>query len=254
MKFIDTHAHIYADKLLENKEDVLERAKNAGIFKILMPNIDRESIPKMLSMHKENPNFCYPMLGLHPVDVKENYQTELEAIFEKFSDDYIAIGEIGLDLYWDKTTLSNQIEAFKLQIEFALSKNLPISVHVREAFSETLAILEEYRDQNLRGVLHCFTGDTAQAERLISLGFYLGIGGVLTFKNAGVDKIISKIGMEHLVLETDSPYLAPTPYRGKTNEPSYLINIAQKLAEIKNITIEEVAAQTTANAQKLFNL
>ncbi len=214
MNFIDTHAHIYVDKMLENKTEILERAKSEKISKILMPNIDKASIPAMLSLYEENPNFCYPMLGLHPVDVKDNYKTELEEIFAQFSEDYIAIGEIGLDLYWDKTTLSNQIEAFKYQIEFAIE----------------------------------------QAEQLISLGFYLGIGGVLTFKNAGVDKTIAKIGLEHLILETDSPYLAPTPYRGKPNEPSYLIKIAQKLSEIKNTSLEEVATQTTANAQKLFNL
>ncbi len=254
MIFIDTHAHIYVDKMLANKTEILERAKAAKISKILMPNIDKESTPAMLLLYRENPNFCYPMLGLHPVDVKDNYKTELEEIFAQFSEDYIAIGEIGLDLYWDKTTLNNQIEAFKYQIAFAIAKQLPISVHVREAFPETLAVLEEYRGQNLRGVLHCFTGSLEQAEQAISLGFYLGVGGVLTFKNAGVDKTIAKIGLEHLILETDSPYLAPTPYRGKPNEPSYLIKIAEKLAEIKNTSLEKVAAQTTANAQKLFNL
>ncbi len=254
MDFIDTHAHIYTDKILANKNDVIERAKKAGISKILMPNIDKNSIDAMLSLYKEFPNFCYPMLGLHPTDVKEDYKAELEEIFNQFSEDYIAIGEIGLDLYWDKTTLNIQTEALKMQIEFALSKNLPISVHVREAFPETLAVLEEYRGKGLRGVLHCFTGTLAQAEQLIDLGFFLGIGGVLTFKNGGVDKTITHINIEHLILETDSPYLAPTPYRGKMNEPAYLINVAQKLAEVKNITIEEVAEQTTANAIKLFNL
>ncbi|MBS9768480.1 MAG: TatD family hydrolase [Flavobacteriaceae bacterium] len=254
MNFIDTHAHIYVDTMQENKTEILARAKEVGISKILMPNIDKDSIPAMLELYKENPNFCYPMLGLHPVDVKENYKTELEEIFAQFSDDYIAIGEIGLDLYWDKTTLANQIDAFKFQIEFAISKNLPISVHVRDAFSEALGVLEAYRNSGLKGVLHCFTGTLEQAKQLIDLGFYLGVGGVLTFKNAGVDKTIAEIGMEHLILETDSPYLAPTPFRGKQNEPSYLIKVAERLATLKNCTLEEVAKQTTANAHKLFNL
>ncbi len=254
MNFIDTHAHIYVKELVENKTEIIERAQEAEVSKILMPNIDLASIPAMLKIQKEHPNMCYPMLGLHPTDVKEDYKSELEAIFSQFTDKYIAVGEIGLDLYWNKTSLPRQIEAFKYQIEFAVSKNLPVSVHVREAFPETLAILEEYRNSGLTGVLHCFTGTAAQAEQLIDFGFYLGIGGVLTFKNAGVDKTITHIDLKHLLLETDSPYLSPTPYRGKTNEPSFLIHIAKRLAEVKNCTLEEVAAQTTANAHKLFKL
>lgn len=254
MSFIDTHAHIYVDKMLEQKAEIIQRAKDVGISKILMPNIDKNSISPMLSFSKKFPHFCYPMLGLHPCDVKEDYKVELEEIFAQFSDQYIAIGEIGLDLYWDKTTLDIQQKAFEYQIEFAISKDLPVSIHVRDAFDETFSTLEKYRNKGLQGVLHCFTGTLEQANQAIGLGFYLGIGGVLTFKNSGVDKTIANIDLEHLVLETDSPYLAPTPYRGKQNEPSYLPLIAQKLAEIHNTTIEQIAEQTTENAYKLFNI
>lgn len=254
MTFIDTHAHIYVEKMFAQKAEIIESAKQAGISKILMPNIDKNSISPMLSLYREFPELCYPMLGLHPCDVKENYQEELDTIFSQFSEDYIAIGEIGLDLYWDKTTLDKQIAAFKFQIEFALAKNLPISVHVRDAFPETLEILENYRGKGLKGVLHCFTGTLEQAQQAIDLGFHLGVGGVSTFKNAGVDKTLAHIDIKHLILETDSPYLAPTPHRGKKNEPSYLPIIAKKLAEVHNITEEEVTKQTTCNAQKLFNL
>lgn len=254
MNLIDTHAHIYVETMLAKKDEVIQRAKQAGITQLLLPNIDKDSIPAMLSLCEAFPHYCSPMLGLHPCDVKENYQEELEIIFSQFSDVYVAIGEIGLDLYWDKTSLDRQTAAFKYQIEFALKKNVPISVHVRDAFPETLAVLEKYRDKGLKGVLHCFTGTLAQAEQAIDLGFYLGVGGVLTFKNAGVDKIIAQIDLKHLILETDSPYLAPTPHRGKPNEPSFLPLIAKRLAEVHETSMEEVAKQTTRNAQQLFNL
>lgn len=254
MNFIDTHAHIYSEKLLEEKEALFARIQKANVTKVLMPNIDKVSLPNMLLLHETYPENYIPMIGLHPVDVKEDYEEELNDIFANFDTKYIAVGEIGLDLYWDKTTLDIQKKAFHKQIQFALEKNLPISVHVRDAFPQTLEVLESYKGQNLCGVLHCFTGTLAEAHRALDLGFYLGVGGVLTFKNAGIDKIIAEIPMQHLVLETDSPYLAPTPYRGKPNEPTYIPIIAQKLADIKNISIEEVAKQTTANAQKLFNL
>lgn len=254
MNLIDTHAHIYVDEMLESKNEIVERAKEAGISKILMPNIDKNSISPMLSLSREFPELCYPMLGLHPCDVKEDYKEELAEIFSHFSDDCIAIGEIGIDLYWDKSSLARQIDALNFQINFALEKGLPISVHVRDAFPETLEILETYRGKGLKGVLHCFTGTLEQAEQAIDLGFHLGVGGVSTFKNAGVDKTLKHIDIKHLILETDSPYLAPTPHRGKRNEPSYLPIIAKKLAEVHNITEEEVTKQTTCNAQKLFNL
>lgn len=254
MTFIDTHAHIYVEKMFAQKAEIIESAKQAGVSKILMPNIDAASIPAMLSLQKEFPGYCYPMIGLHPCDVKENYQETLEIIFSQFSDLYVAIGEIGLDLYWDKTTLGIQQKAFEQQIAFAIEQKLPISVHVRDAFPETLAIIEKYREKDLKGVLHCFTGTLEQAKQAINLGFYLGVGGVLTFKNSGVDKTLSHIGLEHLILETDSPYLAPTPHRGKPNEPSYLPLIAKRLAEIQNTSITEVARKTTKNAKELFSL
>lgn len=254
MNLIDTHAHIYTENMLNDAEEIINRAKQAGVSKILMPNIDANSIQDMLHLFKTYPNYCYPMLGLHPCDVKDFFKEELKLIFSQYTDDYVAIGEIGLDLHWDKTSLNRQIEALSYQVDFALSKDLPISVHVREAFPEILNFLESYRGKGLRGVIHCFTGNIEEAEKCIDLGLYLGIGGVLTFKNSGVDKTIANVGLEHLILETDSPYLAPTPYRGKNNEPSYLPLIAKRLAEVKNVSIEEVAQQTTANANNLFNL
>lgn len=254
MNFIDTHAHIYSGKLFEDKEALYTRIKEANISKVLMPNIDKESLPNMLSLYESYPQTYLPMLGLHPVDVKEDYEEEIEEIFSTFDEKYVAVGEIGLDLYWDKSTLEIQKKAFQKQIDFALEKNLPISVHVRDAFPQALDILELYEGKGLSGVLHCFTGTLEEAHRVLNIGLSLGVGGVLTFKNAGVDKVIAEIPMQYLVLETDSPYLAPTPYRGKTNEPTYLPLIAQKLADIKNISIEQVAEQTTINAQKLFKL
>ncbi|PVX52608.1 TatD DNase family protein [Balneicella halophila] len=254
MNFIDTHAHIYVENMIEDSDNIIYRAKQAGISKILMPNIDVASISPMLSLTKEFPNYCYPMLGLHPCDVKDDYKTALDAIFSQFSSEYIAVGEIGLDLYWDKTTLNRQIDAFRYQADVAIEKELPISVHVRDAFPQMLELLEDYRGKGLKGVLHCFTGTFEQATQAIDLGFYLGVGGVLTFKNSGVDKTLANIGLEHLILETDSPYLAPSPYRGKQNEPSYLPLIAKRLAEIHHINIEEVAKQTAQNANRLFKL
>lgn len=254
MNFIDTHAHIYTHEFLKTQEDMLARALENNVSHILMPNIDKNSITSMLQLYKSQPNMCLPMLGLHPVDVKADFEEEIEEIFSHYTEEYIGVGEIGIDLHWDKTTLDIQKKAFQKQIEFAIQKNLPISVHVRDAFPETLKILEAYRDSTLKGVIHCFTGTLEQAKKAINLGFYLGIGGVLTFKNSKLDKTIEQIDLKHLLLETDTPYLAPTPHRGKTNEPSYIPLIATKLAEIKGVDLEIVAEQTTANAMELFGL
>lgn len=254
MNFIDTHAHIYTHEFLKTQEDMLARALESNVSHILMPNIDKNSIASMLQLYKSQPSMCLPMLGLHPVDVKADFEEEIDEIFSHYTEEYIGIGEIGLDLHWDKTTLDIQQKAFQKQIEFAIQKNLPISVHVRDAFPETLKILESYRNSTLKGVIHCFTGTLDQAKKAIDLGFYLGIGGVLTFKNSKLDKTIEQIGLKHLLLETDTPYLAPTPHRGKTNEPSYIPLIASKLAETKGVDLETVAEQTTANAIELFGL
>lgn len=251
----DTHTHLYVEQFAEDRAAVIDRAIEKGVNRFYLPNIDSEYIDDLLSLEAAYPEHCFAMMGLHPCSVKENYEEEL-AIVEQWlkKRPFVAVGEIGLDLYWDKTTLERQIAAFEFQIAFALSKNLPISVHVRDAFPETIAVLEKYKDKGLRGVLHCFTGSLTQAEQAIDLGFYLGVGGVLTFKNAGVDKTIANIDLKHLILETDSPYLAPTPHRGKPNEPSFLPIIAKRLAEVKNTTLEEVAAITSENAQTLFKL
>jgi TatD DNase family protein len=211
----------------------------------------------MLALCKEFPKSCFPMMGLHPCDVsEENYKHEIAHVEEELeTGKYIAVGEIGLDLHWDKSTLEIQKKAFIHQIELAKKYKLPIAIHVRDSFNEAIEIIEELNDKNLRGVFHCFTGSNEDAERVINLGgFYLGIGGVLTFKNSGLDKTIVAIDLKHLILETDAPYLAPTPNRGKRNESKYIVNIAEKLAEVHQTSIEKVAETTTLNAKKLFGL
>jgi TatD DNase family protein len=249
---IDTHAHIYYDDLYENIEKVLGQCEEEGIHKIYMPNVDSDSIARMLDLEARFPGKCISMMGLHPCSVKEDYQKELQLVEEwlgkrKFS----AIGEIGIDYYWTREFDQQQEEAFDFQLDLALKYNLPVSIHSRDSLDKVIDVLEK-RNQPAKGVLHCFTGNVAQARRLIDMGFYLGIGGVVTFKNSGLDKVVSELDVEHFVLETDSPYLAPVPHRGKPNSPVYLKLVAQKIAEIKNRSLEEVAAITTRNANRLF--
>jgi TatD DNase family protein len=217
-----------------------------------MPNIDESSMPDMLDVAAKYP-FCYPMIGLHPCHVFADYKTVINNIW-KFYDQYkfYGIGEIGIDLYWDKTYAKEQTDAFKWQISLAKESNLPFVIHSRDALDLTISAVEELQDGSLRGIFHCFGGDLTQANRIIDLGFLLGIGGVLTYKNSGLDTVISDIPLSHLVLETDSPYLSPVPFRGKRNEPGYILNVANKLAEIKHVPINEVATMTTANAKNLF--
>ena len=257
MNFIDTHAHLYSNKFTEDKNDVINNAIQSGVLKMFLPNISSEYTDSMLELCKKFPENCFPMMGLHPCDVKiESMEKELLHVEEMLQKEkFIAVGEIGLDLYWDKSTLDLQKEAFRFQIELAKKHKLPIAIHVRDSFSEAIEIVEELNDENLSGVFHCFTGDNEQAKRVIDLqNFFLGIGGVLTFKNSGLDKTISKIDIKHLLLETDAPYLTPSPYRGKRNESKYIVNIAEKLAEIKGISINEVGETTTKNARNLFKL
>lgn len=257
MNFIDTHTHLYSNKFTEDRNDVINNAIQSGVIKMFLPNISSEYTISMLELCKKFPENCYPMMGLHPCDVKiESMQKELLHVEEMLKKEkFIAVGEIGLDLYWDKSTLDIQKEAFRFQIELAKKHKLPIAIHVRDSFSEAIEIVEELNDENLSGVFHCFTGNNEQANRVIDLqNFFLGIGGVLTFKNSGLDKIISKIDIKHLLLETDAPYLTPTPYRGKRNESKYIVNIAEKLAEIKGISINEIGEITTKNARNLFKL
>ena len=257
MQFIDTHSHLYSSQFDEDRTKAVREAIDAGVSTILLPNISSEYTKGMLELCAEFPKNCYPMMGLHPCDVKEeNSKAELAHVEQELvTGKYIAVGEIGLDLYWDKTKLDIQEEAFIHQIELAKKYKLPIAIHVRDSFNEAIEIIEKLNDKNLRGVFHCFTGNVEDAKRVINLGgFYLGIGGVLTFKNSGLDKTIAEIELQHLILETDSPYLAPTPFRGKRNESKYIVNIAEKLAEVHQISIEKVAEITTENAKKLFEL
>jgi TatD DNase family protein len=257
MKFIDTHSHLYSEQFDKDRSKVVNEAISVGVNTILLPNIASKYTKGMLALCDEFPNNCYPMTGLHPCDVtEENYSTEITHVEEELAtENYIAVGEIGLDLYWDKTTFEIQKKAFIHQVELAKKHQLPIAIHVRDSFNEAIKIIEDLNNKNLRGVFHCFTGDNEDAKRVISLGgFYLGIGGVLTFKNSGLDKIIAKVNLKNIILETDAPYLAPAPFRGNRNESKYIINIAEKLAEVHNLSIEKVAEITTKNAKHLFGI
>ncbi len=251
----DTHTHIYYQAGTSQLNDQMERCLANGIQRLFLPNVDIDSISLVNQTVEAFPKYCFPMLGLHPCSVKEDYESVLQEIFLRIQETKIyAIGEIGIDLYWDKSTLAFQQDAFNRQIEWAKDLNLPISIHCREAFDEVFEILEQQQDGGLFGIFHCFTGSLAQAERAIRLGFKLGIGGVVTFKKAGLDLVVKEIDVEHLVLETDAPYLAPVPFRGKENESSYLIHIAQKVADIKEMSLESLAEITTNNSKQIFNI
>lgn len=255
MILTDTHTHIYYETNPEKQEVQLNRCLHNNISRLFLPNVDSKSIPLVLALAERYPQNCFPMLGLHPCDVKENYEEELALIATAIASNKIyAIGEIGIDLYWDKSFLQQQQDAFNRQIEQAKSMNLPIVIHCRDAFDEVFEVLDQQNDDKLRGIFHCFTGDLQQANRAIDLGFYLGIGGVVTYKKAGLDKVVEQLDLSDLVLETDSPYLAPSPHRGKPNESSYLIHIAQKIADLKQTSLEHVAEITTSNSHKVFGI
>jgi len=250
---IDTHAHIYAEEFEADLLEVVQRAHEFGVEKILMPNIDVNSIEPMLRLEQEYPEVCYSMMGLHPCYVEEDYKEQLKIVEEWLSRrSFLAVGEIGTDLYWDRTYWSQQIEAFHIQCELALKYDLPIVIHCRESIDENISMVEEYAGKGLRGVFHCFTGSVEQGKRIIEQDFYIGLGGVSTFKKGGLDAVIPHLDTSKLLLETDSPYLSPSPHRGKRNEPSYLVHIRQKIAEYLNLSIEEVDNLTTENANKLF--
>ncbi len=255
MQFIDTHAHVYAPELTTDIELVIKNAISTGIEKILMPAIDSASLESMLKVEQQFPNHCIAMMGLHPCYVKENYKEEL-ALVETWlaKRKFIAIGEIGLDYYWDKTFAKEQQLVFETQMQWALDMQLPIVIHTRNAMGETIDLVKPFAKKGLRGVFHCFSGSKESAEQIIGMDFHLGLGGVLTYKNAGVAEAVKDIPMEYLVLETDAPYLAPVPYRGKTNEPAFMLEVAKKLAEIKSMPLHEIAAMTTSNAKKLFRI
>jgi len=255
MILTDTHTHLYYERDIENRKALMQRCINNEITRLFLPNVDSFSIPMVYELASEYPEICFTMLGLHPCDVKENFKTELKAIKEAITTHKIvAIGEIGIDLYWDKTTLGIQREAFLTQIAWAKELNLPIVIHCRDAFNEVYELLLSVRDEKLRGIFHCFSGTKEQADLMVDMGFYLGIGGVVTYKNAGLDKVVEQLDLKNIVLETDSPYLTPVPFRGKPNESSYLIYIAQKVAEIKGVSIEEVAEITTKNSMIVFGV
>lgn len=253
MFLIDTHTHLYSEEFDQDRDAAITRCLENGINKLYLPNVDSESIPRMLDLEKTYPEVCIAMMGLHPCSVKENYKEELTIVKEWLDKRYfVAVGEIGIDLYWDKTFINEQIEAFNLQMDWAIEKNIPIVIHCRDAFDEIFEVLSK-RDKLPIGIFHCFSGNLEQANKIIDLGgFKLGIGGVLTFKNSGLDKVVEQIDLKHLVLETDSPYLAPMPHRGKRNESSYTKLVAEKLAAIKNCSLEEIAEITTQNAKEVF--
>jgi TatD DNase family protein len=255
VQIIDTHTHLYLDQFKQDVDKVISRAKENGVKKFVFPAIDSSHFQDMHNLKNKYPDSVYLMTGLHPTDVKENYKDELEFVVNSLKKyDYVAIGEIGIDLYWDKTFLKQQQEAFRFQIRLAVKNDLPIVIHCREAFDEIFEILDKENCDKLRGVFHCFTGDLDQAKKAISLGFLLGIGGVVTFKNGGIDKFLHQIDLKHIVMETDSPYLAPVPYRGKRNESSYIIYVLEKLSELYNLPKEQIAIITTNNAKKMFSL
>lgn len=257
MLLVDTHTHLYATEFDADREQIIQQANSKGIKRFYLPNIDSSSIAVLKQLVQKYPDQCFGMMGLHPCSVKENYLEELAiAKAELDKGGYLAVGEIGIDLYWDKTFIEQQKIAFTTQMEWAIAANLPISIHCRNAFDEIYELLRLYCspsvNNKLSGIFHCFSGNEEQANKILELGFYLGIGGVVTFKNSGLDKVVKAVDLNHLVLETDSPYLAPAPHRGKRNESEYLYLIAQKVAEIKACSVEEVAAVTTANATKVF--
>ena len=253
MMLIDTHSHIYLPEFEEDRVQMLEIAEKEGIKKILMPAIDSSTHESMLKLESEFHGVCLSMMGLHPCSVKDNCTEELKItrnFFEKRP--FIAVGETGLDFYWDKSFIEQQYQAFHQQIEWALHYDIPVVIHSRNSMDECISVIKEHQKGKLKGVFHCFSGNIEQAEQIINLGFYLGIGGVLTFKNSGLDKVMETINLDHVVLETDAPYLAPVPFRGKRNEPAYLKYVVEKLAGIKNMSVEEIAIINTVNAEKLF--
>lgn len=253
MNLIDTHCHLYLEEFKSDIEPVIQRAKNAGITKFYLPAIDSSETENLLLLEEKYPGECFAMMGLHPCSVKENYRDELKHVEEWLSKrNFVAIGEIGLDFYWDKTFTRQQYEAFEMQMQWALEKHLPIVIHTRNAMKETIDSLKPFAAKGLKGIVHCFSGTYDDAKQIIEMNFLLGIGGVLTYKKAGLAEVIEKIDLQYLVVETDSPYLAPVPFRGKRNESSYVKFVAEKLALIKNVSVEVVANATSTNAENLF--
>ncbi|GAB3990314.1 TatD family hydrolase [Spirosoma daeguense] len=258
MTLIDTHAHIYDDQFAQDREAMLQHAENQQISQIWMPNCARETVAGMMALADQYPERCLPMMGLHPAYVNDTFEEELAVVEEALNRNaFMAVGEIGLDFYWDMSFVDQQFTAFETQLRWASQQQLPVSMHTRSghernAFAESADLIEKLSLPNLTGIFHCFVGTLDEANRAIDMGFKLGIGGVVTFKNGGLDKVLPHVGLEHLVLETDAPYLAPAPYRGKRNEPAYIQLIAQRIADLKQVHIDDVARHTTANAMSLL--
>jgi TatD DNase family protein len=253
-RWIDTHAHIFSDEFKPDRHDTIQRAIEQGVTRMFMPNIDHTSIDNMLEVESRYPAHCLAMMGLHPCSVKKDFEKELYKVEEwLFKRKFAAVGEMGTDLYWDKTFWDQQKEAFIIQVGWAKKLGLPIVIHCRESIDQTLELLEPLKDERLTGVFHCFTGNLEQAKRVIDLGFFLGLGGVATFKNGGLDQVVPHLEPGAIVLETDSPFLAPVPHRGKRNEPSYIPGIAIKVADMMKVSVDELAVLTTRNARRLFN-
>jgi len=255
MILTDTHAHLYLEHFEADRHEAIREAIANGVEYFLLPNIDKDSIGPMLQLCRDFPGQCFPMMGLHPTSVKSDFKEQLDIVKSWLKKEkFVAIGEMGIDLYWDKTFFREQQEAFRAQADLALEYDLPIVIHSRESFDEIFELLEEVRQPGLRGVFHCFTGNLQQAQHIIGMGFMLGIGGVLTYKNSGLPEVIENISLEHLLLETDAPFLAPVPHRGKRNESKFIPVIAQRIAEVKNVGVEEVVTKTTDNALRMFRL
>lgn len=255
MYWIDTHAHLYGEEFSADRAAMVERALAAGVDKIFLPNIDQQAIPGMLELESQYPGHCFAMMGLHPCYVKENVAEEMATVKAWLAKrPFHAIGEIGLDFYWDTTFQAQQYEAFREQLQLAKAYQLPVAIHSRESTRQCIDEVKALQDGSLTGVFHCFSGTLEEAQEVIDLGFYLGIGGVVTFKKSGLDKIVEQIPLEYIILETDAPYLAPVPYRGKRNESAYIPLVGEKVADIKNLKIADVAAITTTNALKLFKM
>jgi len=252
---IDTHSHIYSTDFIHDRDEIIQRAYSNDVRKIILPNIDSSSVKNLLDMVDTYPHICIPLMGLHPTSVNHDYQEELQVVeYWLKKRKFYGIGEIGIDLYWETSFLEEQTHAFRFQLKLAREYQLPVVIHVRDSFEQVYNVLLEEKDKNLTGVFHSFSGTIEQAQLVIDLGFKIGVNGIITFKKSGLDEIISKIDPSNLLLETDSPYLTPVPFRGKRNESSYLVHIAQKIADLHQMTVGEIAKITTENARKLFGI
>jgi TatD DNase family protein len=255
MKFIDTHTHLYLEEFDSDRSEMIRRAVNSGVPYMILPDIDSQSVKQLSEACRLYPQNCFPMAGLHPTSVKENYNDEIELIRNRLKNEtFFAVGEVGIDLFWDKTFYDQQCDAFRQQLRLALQYDLPIAIHSRNSLNETIGIISEKEFQDIKGVFHCYPGNVQQAEILIKKGYILGIGGVVTYKNSGMAKVVKTFGLDHIVLETDAPFLPPVPFRGQRNESAYILTIAEFIASLLECSVEKVAEITTRNALELFKL